>query len=76
MQAALQRGDITAWRSSLQQFEQTCMTPLLKALKAGKIAKITLDVPGMDASRRFVLTRAALWKLWRLPHPLAYYAQE
>jgi hypothetical protein len=75
LQAALQRGDLGAWRNSLQQFERACMTPLLQALKAGKTGRITLDVPHKDSARRYVLTRAALWKLWRYPRPLAYYGQ-
>jgi hypothetical protein len=73
LQAALQRGDLGAWRNSLQQFERACMTPLLQALKAGKIGRIILEVPDKDSARRYVLTQAALWKLWRYPRPLAYY---
>lgn len=73
LQEALQRGDLGGWRDSLQQFEQDCLAPLLSELAAGKIGRITLDVPGEDEARRFVLNRAALWKLWRFPQPLAYY---
>jgi hypothetical protein len=73
LQAALQRGDLGAWRASLLRFEQSCMAPLLAELAAGKIGQITLDVPGEGAARRYRLSRAALWKLWRLPRPLAYY---
>lgn len=73
LQTALQRGDLGAWRASLLQFEQDCMAPVLADLAAGRTDRITLDVPGEGAGRRFVLTRAALWKLWRFPRPLAYY---
>jgi hypothetical protein len=71
---ALHRADIGKWRSALQLFEQDYAVPLLAALADGKIAQITLDVLSEGASRRFVLTRAARWKLWRLPKPLLRYA--
>ncbi len=75
LHAALQRGDLDAWQRSVQQFELACMQPLLLALQAGKIDRIILEVPAESAARRYVLTRAALWKLWRLKQPLSYYAQ-
>lgn len=73
LQTALQRGDLEGWRIALQQFERCCMVPLLADLASGKIARIILDVPKEGNSRRFVLTRSALWKLWRFPRSLAYY---
>lgn len=71
---ALQRADIGRWRSALQQFETEYAVPLLAALSAGLVEQITLDVLSEGAARRYVLTRAALWKLWRLPRPLLRYA--
>ena len=71
---ALHRADIGKWRSALQQFETEYAVPLLAALSAGMVEQITLDVLSEGASRRFVLTRAARWKLWRLPRPLLRYA--
>jgi len=71
---ALQRADIGKWRSALQQFETEYAMPLLAALSAGLVEQITLDVLSEGAARRYVLTRAALWKLWRLPRPLLRYA--
>lgn len=73
---ALQQGDLQAWRASVQRFEQVCAAPLLAALRAGRIARITLDVPGEDATRRFVLTRGMAWKVWRRPQNLAHYAND
>lgn len=73
LQTALQRGDLEGWRNSLLQFERCCMAPLLVGLASGKIARLILDVPGEGGGRRFVLTRTALWKLWRFPRALAYY---
>lgn len=71
---AIQQGDLQAWRSSLQRFEQCCAA-LLAALRAGRIARITLDVLQGNAARRFVLTRGMAWKLWRRPKRLAHYAK-
>lgn len=88
---ALQEGDIHAWRENLLRFEYCCAGPLLDALRAGRIDRLTLDVtksgnpqsskqdveltlPQTGASRRFVLTRAAAWMLWRRSKPLAAYA--
>jgi len=70
---ALQHGDLHAWRDELQRIEQGCAAPLLDALHAGRIAQLTLDVLQAGASRRFMLTRGAAWKLWRRPKPLACY---
>lgn len=71
---ALQKADIARWRSSLQQLEKNFFLPLLTALADGKVAQITIDALSEGASRRFVLTRVALWKLWRRPVPLLRYA--
>jgi hypothetical protein len=74
LRLALQSADIAKWRASVQQFEADFAAPLLAALAAGQLEQITLDVLSEGESRRFVLTRSALWKLWRLPKPLLHYA--
>jgi hypothetical protein len=74
LRVALQKADIGHWRAALQLFETTYAEPLLSKLVAGHIEKITLDMPGENAGRRFVLTRAALRKFWRSPKPLLHYA--
>jgi len=74
LRRALQQGDLYAWREGLQRFEQCCAEPLLNALRAGRIARLTLDVAQAGAARRFVLTRGAAWKLWCRPKPLVHYA--
>jgi hypothetical protein len=71
---ALQGTDIGKWRDGVKQFEKNYAQPILAALAAGLIEQITLDVLSEGASRRFVASRAALWKLWRLPRPLLHYA--
>ncbi len=63
---ALQHGDLGAWRESLQQFERYAV-PLLRAVRSGRIEKITLDVLQATGSRRFTLTRRTAWRLWRIP---------
>jgi hypothetical protein len=71
---ALQRGDLCAWREAVQQVEQQYAQPLLKALQAGQLQRLTLEVLREDAAHRVELTRGAAWKLWRSARPLAWYA--
>jgi hypothetical protein len=74
LRSALQSADIAKWRAAMYQFESCYAVPLLVALAAGLLEQITLDVLSEGASRRFVVTRASLWKLWRFPRPLLHYA--
>jgi len=74
LRRALQHGDLHAWRDSLLRFEQCCAAPLLGALRAGRIARLTLDSPQTGTTRHMVLTRGAAWRLWQRPRPLAHYA--
>jgi len=74
LRSALQSADIAKWRASVQQFEAEFAEPLLAALAMGQLEQITLDALSEGESRRFVLTRSALWKLWCLPRPLLHYA--
>lgn len=71
---ALQHGDLHVWRDELQRMEQCCVAPLLEALRAGRIAQLTLDVLQTGASQRFMLTRSAGWKLWRREKPLVCFS--
>jgi hypothetical protein len=71
---ALQRGDLYAWRGALQQVEQYYAQPLLKALQAGRLQRLSLEVLREDAAHRFELTRGGAWKLWRGAQSLARYA--
>ena len=74
LRSALHSADIGRWRNAVQQFERNFAAPILAALAAGQLGQITLDVLSEGVSRRFVLGRAALWKIWRLPRPLTHYA--
>jgi hypothetical protein len=71
---ALRRGDLHAWRMGVQRIERDYAAPLLQALRAGKVAQVTLDVLREGASRRLLLGRSEVWKLWRRPVLLAHYS--
>lgn len=70
---SLLRGNLDAWRDSVQQLEQGCSV-LKNAFRAGHISRLTLDVLAVADARRFILTRGDSWKLWRSPKPLAHYS--
>lgn len=74
LSAASRRGDFYSWRESALRLERDCVAYWLQLLVGGEIDRITLDVPGDGASRRFELTRAMLWRGWRRARPLASYA--
>ncbi len=71
---AQQCGDYHAWREAVQRFEQECAQPVLKALRAGRLRRLTLEVLREGSGQRFELTRGDAWKLWRTARPLAWYA--
>lgn len=74
LRGALQHANIAQWRYALQQFEANYAAPLLKALAAGRVEEIKMDVLSEGASHRFVLSRPGLWKVWRSRKPLLHYA--
>jgi hypothetical protein len=71
---ALQYGDIDLWRDALRQFESRHAAPLLSALRAGQLGRITLDALQKGAVYRYVLTRNAARKFWLRPKSLARHA--
>ena len=73
---ALQAANLAQWRNALQQLETEFVAPLLAALAAGQLQQLTLEVLSEGGSRRFVLQRAALWKIWRRPRSLLHYAMQ
>lgn len=76
LRSALQRGDLSAWRDALQDFETGYAQPLWQALRAGKIDSLQLDVLGGDGLRQSRLTRGDAWSVWRRPKRLADYSVE
>ena len=75
LRAALQSGDLAAWRSALQDFENNYAAPLWQALRSGKIARLRLDILGRDNIRRVQLTRGDAWAVWRHAKALAEYSK-
>jgi hypothetical protein len=71
---ALRRGDLHAWREAIQAIEREVAQPLLQALHAGQLQRVTLEVLQSGGGRCFDLARADLWKLWRVARPMARYA--
>lgn len=71
---ALQRGDLYAWRESVENIETEYAQPLLKALQAGRLRDIQLEVLRENGSQCFEFTRGDAWKFWRTVRPLARYA--
>lgn len=76
LRSALQRGDLAAWRSALEDFEASYAKPLWDALRGGKIAQLQLDVLGGDSVRKLRLTRTDAWAFWRQSKKLADYSAE
>ena len=69
-----QQGDLHAWRDSVMCLEQSYIAPLWKALRNGRIKQLSLNVLNAGVTQRFVLTRSAMWKPWRLSKSLTRYA--
>jgi len=74
LRGAMQSADIGKWRKAVHLLEKNYAEILLDMLATGEVAQITLDVLSDNASRRFTVTRASLWKIWRKSKPLQYYA--
>ena len=74
LRTAMQCAEIDNWRRDIYFFEKNYAEPLLELLKVGTVNQITLDVLCEQATRRFIVTHEALWKIWRKPKPLNYYA--
>ncbi|MGC2049242.1 MAG: hypothetical protein WA635_11610 [Gallionella sp.] len=65
LRSALQRGDLTAWRDALQDFETGYAQPLWQALRSGKLEQLEMDILGDDGIRRVMLKRRDTWAFWR-----------
>ncbi|MEO8330960.1 MAG: hypothetical protein ABI479_00885 [Gallionella sp.] len=74
LRSALQRGDLSAWRTALQDFEIGYAHPLWQALRSGKIAQLQLDILGEHGIRRVLLKRGDAWAFWRRAKSLAEYS--
>jgi hypothetical protein len=74
LRAAIQRGDLAAWRDALQAFEIGYVQPLWQAMQNGKVSQIKIDVLAGDNSSSFNIMRSAVWKVWRHNKPLAQFS--
>lgn len=74
LRRSLHQGELHAWREAVMHLERNCVS-LKQALRAGQLSTLTLDVLNAGNAQSFVLTRAASWKLWRVPKPLDYYSR-
>jgi len=74
LRSALQRGDLAAWRTALQDFEISYARPLWQALRSGRSARLQLDIPGEHGVRRVILKRGDSWAFWRRARRLAEYS--
>jgi hypothetical protein len=74
LRSALQRGDLSGWRTALQDFESRYAQPLWQALRSGKIERLQIDALNMDSIRRMQLTRGDAWAFWRRSRSLAEYS--
>ena len=74
LSAALRRGDFVAWRNALQDFETSYTQPLWRALRAGKITQLNLDMTGGNKSLHVQLTRSDTWAVWRRAKTLSCYS--
>jgi hypothetical protein len=73
LRSAVQAGDFARFRDEVLKIEAHC-AHWLAALKRGRMDSITLDVPGENSPRRFVLTRGRARKFWLRPKSLIRYA--
>ena len=71
---ALRAGDIMAWRGRLALLERDWISPLLAALRAGKLSAITLTACNGENLLEATLAPSQLWRFWRRARPLASYA--
>jgi hypothetical protein len=73
LRSALQRGDLVAWRTALQDYESGYAQPLWQALKSGKIDRLQLDVLGAHGDLRVQMSRGDTRAFWRRSKRLAEY---
>lgn len=74
LRSALQSGDLAAWRTAMQNFENGYAQPLWQALRSGKIARLQIDILGGDSIRHVQLSRGDAWAFWRRAKRLAAYS--
>jgi hypothetical protein len=64
-------GDAQTWRSRLESMERHWFTPLVGALRAGRVGMVTLHAMGNGGALQSETTRQDLRYFWRRPKALA-----
>jgi hypothetical protein len=64
-------GDAFGWREAVQAMEKCWFAPLAQALRAKRLARLTLSSPAPERSRELVVNRGEFWKFWRGPRSLS-----
>jgi hypothetical protein len=71
LRSAAQYGDIYRWREALQQLERDWFMPLLAALQAGKLKRLSVTALGEGRLCNATVRRSDLWKFWRSARSVA-----
>ena len=71
LRGALALGEAEALDRGLREIEERWFSPLLEALRAGRIGMLTVHVP--EAGAAFETVRGDLRRFWRRARPLADY---
>lgn len=72
--SAVTYDDAGAWRERIERLETDWFSPLLAALRSGRLAQIDIVALGAAHCCRFRITRSALFRIWRRPKALAAYS--
>ncbi|MDD2684767.1 MAG: hypothetical protein PHY62_01250 [Gallionella sp.] len=71
LSAALQNGDLYAWREALSVLETEILPPPWRDLRAGRLDKLALDLPTPHGACNVSLSRGDAWRFWVAGKPLA-----
>ena len=72
--APARHGDVVLWRERFGLLEEAWFAPLLRELRAGRIAKLSLVAICAERCSRFDITPRGLLRFWRTRPRLASYA--
>lgn len=70
-----QYNNIYEWRECLSMLDRNWFSPLLEAIKKGKISQLTITALNENCIKNFVMTPHSLWKFWTRTKPLSGYAK-
>ena len=70
---ALREGDLAGWHERVSAIDKEWARPLLDALRAKTLERLTLVACNHDSLLETTVTRANLGRFWRRPRPLASY---